>query len=139
MGVLSARNIKNPILPVTRLSLPISESIHTKPLSSSLVPGSLVSMSICKSVYPKTMHLVSKIFSSIHVAISAIYYRNLVREKKTLTAKSSFLLYITKAGEHILQNILQHRCCHFCYKLQTLGQRKENINTHALVFNKTRC
>lgn len=66
---LRARNVKNPILPVARLSFTISECVHSKPLPSTLMPCSFIPMPICKLIDPKSMHLVCKIFSSIRVPI----------------------------------------------------------------------
>jgi len=71
VAILCSRNIKNPILPVTRLCFSISESVHTKPLPPSLMPCSFIPMSISKLIDSKTMHLICKIFPSIHVPVSA--------------------------------------------------------------------
>ncbi|MFS7927925.1 hypothetical protein Hanom_Chr04g00314861 [Helianthus anomalus] len=62
---------KNTIFPVTRLSVAISKSVQTEPLSFSFMPTTLIPMSICKVVYTKTMHFVCKILAGIHVTISA--------------------------------------------------------------------
>lgn len=68
--ILCTWNIKNSILPMTRLSFTISKCVHSEPLPSTLMPGSFIPMPIRKLIDPKTMHLVCKIFSSIHVPIS---------------------------------------------------------------------
>lgn len=70
-GTKTSWNIKNPILPVTRLSFPSSESINAKSLPLTLMPRSFIAMSISKMVYSKTMHLIRKILSSICIPISA--------------------------------------------------------------------
>lgn len=67
--ILCARDIENPILPVTRLGFPIPESVHSKPLPSALMPGSFIPMPICKTINSKSMHLISKIFPSICIPI----------------------------------------------------------------------
>lgn len=68
--ILCAWNVKNSILPVTRLCLTVSECVHSKPLPSTLMPGPLVAVPMGKLINPKAVHLVSKIFSSVCVPIS---------------------------------------------------------------------
>lgn len=74
MGKLRVRNVKNPVLPVTGLCLPIPEGVYTRSLPSSLMPGSLIPMSIPKPIDSKTMHFVCKIFPSVCVPIPAFSY-----------------------------------------------------------------
>lgn len=69
-GALCTRYIKNPILPMSRLSFPISKSVHAKPLPSTLMPSTLIAMTIGKRIDAETMHLVCKVFSRIRVTIS---------------------------------------------------------------------
>ena len=73
--IMSFRIFKNPILPVTTLCFPISESVHSLSLSSSFMPCPLIPMTILKLIHSKTMHLVCKIFTSIYVPISAVYIK----------------------------------------------------------------
>ena len=68
--ILRAWNVKNSILPVTGLCFTISECVHPKALPSTLMPSSLIPVTIGKLIDPKAMHLVSKIFSSICIPIS---------------------------------------------------------------------
>lgn len=69
-GVLRAWNVKYSIFPVTRLSFSISKCIHSKTMSFPLMPGSFITMAICKTVYPESMHLVRNILTSIRISIS---------------------------------------------------------------------
>lgn len=69
-GVLCAWNVKDSILPVTRLGFSISKCVHSKSLPSALMPSSFITMAICKTICSKPMHLVRKVFTSIGIPIS---------------------------------------------------------------------
>lgn len=90
-GVLGAQSIKDAILPVTWLRLPISKCIHPKSLPSSLMPGSFIAMTISKTINTKSMHLVCKILSSIGIAISTHGSRISVKRRCILFCFSFFL------------------------------------------------
>lgn len=67
--ILGAWDIENPVLPVAGLGFPVSESVHSKPLPFTLVPGSFVPMPISESINSKPVHFVSKILPSICVPV----------------------------------------------------------------------
>lgn len=90
MWILHARTIEEPILPVARLRFAISESVHTKPLPPSFVPGTFILMSIRKPIDPKTMHLVCEILPSIGVPISEL------KKKRPATRISGHLQKLKK-------------------------------------------
>lgn len=104
-GTLWAWDIKNTILPVPRLGLPISKSVHSKSLPSSFMPRSLVSMTICKSIHPKTMHLVRKIFSRICIPIPSKLY------------KPWLIFFIVKYYRNWLHLFTEKNCSANCHRL----------------------
>lgn len=57
---------------MTRLCFSVSECIHSQPLPSTLVPSSFITVTICKPIYAKSVHLVSKVLSGIYVAIPEV-------------------------------------------------------------------
>lgn len=106
-GVLSAWNIKNPIIPMPRLGLPISESVHSKPLPFALMPSSFIPMPTCETIHSKTMHLVCKVFSSINVPIP-IYETQISQWSQVINyfrirVMSSFYTY---TANHILWSFM---------------------------------
>ncbi|MFS7942214.1 hypothetical protein Hanom_Chr06g00485641 [Helianthus anomalus] len=87
---------------MTRLSLTVSERIHTKPLSPSFMPSTLIPMTIRKTINTKTMHFVRKILAGILVPISAsscitnIYDISILTQSLNLKLKNSPEMIVAK-------------------------------------------